>query len=171
MQLSDKIQAAMNQQINAELHSAYIYLSMSAYFEDEGFSGMANWMRQQYEEEVVHALKFFDYINERRGRVILEPIAAVPNEWESPLAVFEAALGHEEKVSAMILAIMNLAVEEKDRASVSFLNWYVDEQVEEEASADAVVQKLKLAGNSPQALLFLDAELGQRVSFQVQDQA
>lgn len=162
MQLSDKVLAAMNKQINAEIHSAYIYLSMAAYFEAEGFSGMAHWMRHQSEEEVEHAMKFFDYIHERRGRVILEPIAAVPTEWESPLAVFEAALAHEEKVSAMIFDIVNLAVADKDHASVSFLNWFVDEQVEEEASADAIVTKLKIAGNTPQALLFLDAQLGQR---------
>jgi ferritin len=162
MQLSDKVQAAMNKQINAELHSAYIYLAMSAYFESEGFSGMAHWMRHQYEEEVVHAMKFFDYIHERRGRVILEPIAAVPSSWDSPLAAFEAALAHEEKVSAMILDIVNLAVKEKDHASVSFLNWYVDEQVEEESSADAIVQKLKIGGNTPQSLLFMDSQLGKR---------
>lgn len=162
MQLSDKLQAAMNQQINAELHSAYIYLAMSAYFESEGFTGMAHWMRHQYEEEVEHAMKFFDYINERRGRVTLEPIAAVPSAWDSPLAVFEAALAHEEKVSAMILDIVNIAIKDKDQAAVSFLNWFVDEQVEEEASADAIVTKIKIGGNTPQTLLFLDAQLGKR---------
>lgn len=160
--LSEKMQAAMNKQINAELHSAYIYLSMAAYFEDKNLPGFAHWMRLQAQEELGHAMKFFDFIVERRGRVLLEPVAAVPTEWASPLAVFENALAHEQKVTGLIHDLVNLAIAEKDHASNSFLQWFVDEQVEEEASADAIVQKLKMAGDTPVALLILDHELGER---------
>ncbi|MEP0762405.1 MAG: ferritin [Chloroflexota bacterium] len=160
--LSEKMQAAMNRQINAELHSAYLYLAMAAYFEHENLPGFAHWMRLQANEELAHALKFFDFIVERRGRVLLEPVGAVPTEWASPLAVFENALAHEQKVTGLIHGLVNLAVEERDHASDSFLQWFVDEQVEEEASADAVVQQLKLAGDSGVALLILDRELGAR---------
>ncbi|GAB4427982.1 MAG: ferritin [Anaerolineae bacterium] len=160
--LSEKMQAAMNKQINAELHSAYIYLSMAAYFEDQNLPGFAHWMRLQAKEEVGHAMKFFDFIVERRGRVLLEPVAAVPTDWPSPLAVFENALAHEQKVTGLINDLVNLAIAEKDHASNSFLQWFVDEQVEEEASADAIVQKLKMAGDTPVALLILDQELGER---------
>jgi len=160
--LSEKMQAAMNRQINAELHSAYLYLAMAAYFEHENLPGFAHWMRLQANEELGHALKFFDFIVERRGRVLLEPVGAVPTEWASPLAVFENALAHEQKVTGLIHGLVNLAVEERDHASDSFLQWFVDEQVEEEASADAVVQQLKLAGDSGVALLILDRELGAR---------
>jgi ferritin len=156
------MQAAMNKQINAELHSAYIYLSMAAYFEDKNLPGFAHWMRVQAKEEVGHAMKFFDFIVERRGRVLLEPVAAVPTDWPSPLAVFENALAHEQKVTGLINDLVNLAIAEKDHASNSFLQWFVDEQVEEEASADAIVQKLKMAGDSSVALLILDQELGGR---------
>ncbi len=160
--LSEKMQAAMNKQINAELHSAYIYLSMSAYFEDKNLLGFAHWMRLQANEEVIHAMKFFDFINERRGRVLLEPIAAVPTEWASPLAVFEAALAHEQKVTGMINDLVDLAIQEKDHAANSFLQWFVDEQVEEEASADAIVQQLKMIGDAPQGLFLLDREMAGR---------
>ncbi len=160
--LSEKMQAELNKQINAELYSAYLYLAMSAYFESEDLPGMAQWMRLQYEEEVVHALKFYDYIHERRGRVLLAPIEAVQTEWESPLAVFEAALAHEQHVTALIHALVKLATEEGDYATQSFLQWFVDEQVEEEASADAVVQQLRRVGDSASLLFLLDRELGQR---------
>lgn len=160
--LSDKMQAAMNKQINAELHSAYIYLSMSAYFEDQNLTGMAHWMRMQWSEELDHAQKFFDFIHERRGRVLLEAIESVPTAWDSPLAVFENAFEHERKISGMIDELVNLAVEERDHAANSFLQWFVDEQVEEEASADAIVQQLKLIGDAGHGIYMLDRELGQR---------
>ncbi|MBN1681520.1 MAG: ferritin [Anaerolineae bacterium] len=160
--LSEKMQAAMNKQINAELHSAYIYLSMSAYFESQNLPGAASWMRVQAQEEVVHAMKFFDFIHERLGRVLLAPVDGVPTEWASPLAVFEDAFKHEQKISGMINDLVNLAVDERDHAANSFLMWFVDEQVEEEASADAVVQQLKLVGDSGHALYMFDHELGAR---------
>jgi ferritin len=160
--LSDTMQAAMNKQINAELHSAYIYLSMSAYFEDLNLSGFAHWMRVQWGEELVHAQKFFDFINERRGRVLLEPIGAVPTDWDSPLAVFIDAFEHERKVSKLIDDLVDLSLKEKDHAANSFLQWFVDEQVEEESSADAIVQQLKLIGDSGDGMYMLDRELAQR---------
>jgi ferritin len=160
--LSDKMQGAMNQQINAELHSAYVYLSMSAYFENQNLPGFANWMRVQAQEELDHAMRFYNFIHERLGRVLLQPIADVPTEWDSPLAVFEAAFKHEQKISGMIHDLVDLAIQEKDHPANSFLQWFVDEQVEEEASADAIVQQLKLIGSSGQALFLLDREMAQR---------
>jgi ferritin len=160
--LGEKMQAAMNQQINAELHSAYIYLSMSAYFADKNLNGFANWMRVQAQEELVHAMKFYDFIIERRGRVLLEPVAAVPTDWASPLVVFEGALAHEQKVTGMINDLVNLSIKEKDHAANSFLQWFVDEQVEEESSADTIVQQLKLIGDAGAVLFLLDREMAQR---------
>jgi ferritin len=162
--LSEKMQAALNQQINAELHSAYIYLSMSAYFEDKNLRGFANWMRVQAQEEMGHAMKFYNFVIDRRGRVLLNPIAAVPTDWEVPLAVFQNAFEHEKKVSGMINDLVNLAIEERDHAANSFLKWFVDEQVEEEASADAVVQQLKMIGDSSAALFLLDREMAGRTA-------
>ena len=160
--LSEKMQVALNEQINAELHSAYVYLSMVAYFEDANLPGFASWMRIQAQEEVDHAMRFFDFVNERRGRVMLAPVAAVPTDWASPLAVFEDAFAHEQMISGMINDLMDLALAEKDHAARSFLNWFVDEQVEEEANADGVVQRLKMVGDSGHALYMLDREMANR---------
>lgn len=160
--LSEKIQDAMNEQINAELFSSYLYLSMSAYFEAQNFTGMARWMRVQAQEEVVHAMKFFDFINERGGRVVLDTIETPQTEWESPTIAFEAAYAHEQKVTRLINDLVDVAESERDRASMNFLQWYVDEQVEEEASVDEIVNKLKMFGSAPQALYMIDRELQQR---------
>lgn len=161
--LNEKMQEALNEQINAELYSAYLYLSMVAYFESINLSGFATWMRVQTQEELTHTMKIYDFINERGGRVMLKPIAEPPAEWDSPLAVFEAAYKHEQKVTGLINNLVNLAIEEKDHASNNFLQWFVDEQVEEEASADEVVQKLKMVDKAPDGKFMLDRELGQRV--------
>jgi len=161
--LSDKMQAALNNQLNAELHSAYIYLSMSAYFEDKNLRGFANWMRVQAQEEMFHSMKFYNFILERRGRVLLQPIAAVPTDWASPMEVFQEALKHEQKITGLIHNLVDLALQEHDHPANSFLQWFVDEQVEEEANADAVVQQLTLAANSGAALLMLDREMAARV--------
>jgi len=161
--LKDKIQGALNEQINAELHSAYIYLSMCAYFESQGLSGMAAWMKAQTQEEMAHAAKLFDFVNERGGRVLLQPIAEVPTSWASPLAVFEAALAHEEYITGRINDLVDLAIAERDHATNSFLGWFVDEQVEEEASAGGIVDQLKLVGDNRGGLFMIDKELGQRV--------
>jgi ferritin len=160
--MNQRIQDAMNKQINAETYSAYLYLSMAAYFEDVNLLGFANWMKCQAQEEMTHAMKFFDFINERGGRVNLTPIEGPPTEWDSPLNAFQEAYNHETKVTAMINDLVNLAIEEKDHASNNFLQWFVAEQVEEEASADEVVNKIKLAGEGG-GLFMVDRELGGRV--------
>ena len=160
--LSDKMQAALNKQINAEIWSGYIYLSMAANFQRLNLTGAAHWMESQFKEELLHAWKFMDYVHERGGTLNLMPIDAVPAEWDTALAAYEFGYDHELKVSAMINDLMTLAMEEKDHASTSFLQWFVDEQVEEEASFDEVVQKLKLVGDGG-GLFMIDRELAQRV--------
>jgi len=162
MVLKQKIEKALNKQINAELWSAYLYLSMSAYFESINLSGFANWMRVQAQEEVGHAMKFYTHVIERRGRVIVSAITAPPTTWKSPLNVFEDAFKHEQKVTGVIHDIANMAAAEKDHATVSMLQWFIDEQVEEEASTDAIVQKLKMIGTNTSGLYMLDRELAQR---------
>jgi len=161
--VNKKIEGALNQQLNAELYSSYLYLSMSAYFQSINLPGFANWMRVQAQEELVHAMKFYDFINERGGRVMLQQVKAPPAEWSSPLDVFENAYKHEQKVTGLINDLVNLAVGERDHATNIFLQWFVTEQVEEEASADEVVQKLKLVGDDSSGLFMLDGEMGQRV--------
>ncbi len=160
--LSKKMQSALNDQINAEFFASYQYLAMAAYFESEKLLGFANWMHVQSEEETTHAMKFYNYINSRRGRVLLEKIANPVTEWESPLAVFEASLEHEQKVTGMINKLMDLAIKESDHATASFLKWFVDEQVEEEENVDNVIQDLKRVSSSPDGLFILDRELGNR---------
>jgi len=160
--LDKKMLQKLNEQINHELHSAYLYLSMAAYFESMNFKGFAHWMKKQAQEEQVHAMKFFDYIYDRGDKVELTQIAAPEKKWKSPLAAFEAAYKHEQKVTGLIHALVKLANEQKDYATASFLQWYVDEQVEEEASADEIVQQLKLVGDNGPALLMLDKHLGAR---------
>jgi ferritin len=157
------MQEALNKQINAEIYSAYLYLSMSAHFQSVNLAGFANWMRVQWQEELAHALKFYDYVNERGGRVVLQPVEAPPSAWDSPLALFEHVHQHEQKVTGMINKLVDLAVEIRDHATNNVLQWFVAEQVEEEASADEVVQKLKLVGGDPSALFMIDRELAQRV--------
>ena len=161
--LNKKIEAAFNEQMNAEMYSAYLYLSMSAYFESTGMAGFANWMRIQAQEEMVHAMKFFDHISERGGRVTLKVIDGPETEWKSAVAAFEHVYEHEQKVTALISGLVDLAIEEKDHASRSFLQWFVDEQVEEEDSASTVLDRLKLVGDSGDGLFMIDRELGQRV--------
>jgi len=161
--ISKKIEQALNDQINAEFYSAYLYLSMAAYFDSVNLTGFATWMRAQTQEEIVHAMKMYDFVNERGGRVILKAIETPPSEWDSPLAAFEAAYAHEQLVTGRINDLVNLAVDEKDHATNSFLQWFVNEQVEEETSADNVVQNLKMAQSAPGALFMLDRELGRRV--------
>lgn len=160
--LSKKLEAAFNGQINAELFSSYLYLAMSAYFESIHMPGMAKWMTVQAKEEETHARKFFDYIVDRGGRVKLDAIAAPEAEWASPLVVFEAAYAHEVKVTNLINDLVKLAKAESDVAGAIFLQWFISEQVEEEKSADEVVQQLKMIKDAPQGLLMLDSILGRR---------
>jgi len=162
--LSEKMQKAINGQINAELYSAYMYAAMSMYFESVDMSGAAAWMNAQAGEELEHAGKFMHYVNERGGRVVLEAIEKPPVEWDSVLDAFQAALKHEEKVSSLINGLVTLAREENDHMTDNFLQWFVAEQVEEEASAGEVVRKLRLVGDSGGGMFMMDRELGQRGS-------
>ncbi len=161
--LSKKIEYALNERINAEFYSAYLYLSMQAYFESVNLSGFANWMKAQTQEELMHAMKVYDFVNGRNGKVLLKEIARPPGQWDSPLAAFEAAYKHEMSVTGHINEQVNLAIEEKDHATNTFLQWFVNEQIEEESSFNDVVQKLKMIEKSPGGLFLLDRELGQRV--------
>ena len=161
--ISEKIQSAINDQINAETYSAYLYWSMVAYFESVNLPGFAAWMRAQVQEEMFHAVKFTNFLYERGGRTLLGPIEGPPTEWDSPLAAFEAAYAHEQIVTGRINDLVRLAREENDPASEIFLQWYVTEQVEEENAADTIVQQLKLMADAPGGLFMLDRELGQRV--------
>ena len=161
--LSENIQNAINRQINAELYSSYLYVAMGMYFESVDMSGAAKWMNSQAQEELVHADKFMNYVNERGGRVILDAIGKPPVDWKSVLDTFESALDHERKVSSMINDLVTLARTENDHMTDNFLQWYVAEQVEEEASAGEVVRKLKLIGDSGGGRFMIDNELGQRV--------
>jgi len=160
--LDAHVQNAMNEQIKNELYSAYLYLSMSAYCEEASLPGFAHWMRSQAQEEVQHAMKFFKYIAERGGRVVLQAIDQPPGEFESPTAIFAETLAHEEKVTAMIHDLYALSVEQKDYASQVFLQWFVEEQVEEEANATEILETLKRIGDKGHALVMLDRQLGAR---------
>ncbi len=161
--LSKKMEDALNKQCNAELYSAYLYLSMVAYFQSLNLPGSANWMTCQTQEEVLHAMKFFNFVNERGGRARLSAIEGPKVDWKSPLEAFEDALKHEQKVTGLINDLADLAVSEKDHATQAFLQWFVTEQVEEESSVGEVVNKLKLAGDNSGALLMIDQELARRV--------
>lgn len=160
--LSEKMQAALNAQINAELYSSYLYLSMAAYFEAQNLLGFANWMHKQSGEETIHGMKFYHYVHSRRGRVLLSQLDGPKTEWKAPLAVFEDSLKHEQKVTGLINKLMDLAIAESDHATISFLKWFVDEQVEEEANVDTVIQDLKRIGEAPEGLFMLDRELAGR---------
>ncbi|MCH5221897.1 MAG: ferritin [Muribaculaceae bacterium] len=161
--ISPKIQDAINAQINAEFWSAYLYLSMGMHFESEGCAGIANWFRVQFKEEQAHAEIFINYLLSRGGKVELKPIAEVPTKWKSPLDAFEATLAHEEKVTAMINSIYALAEAEHDYATRGKLDWFVAEQVEEEETAQGLIDRLKMIGKDGLALYMLDNELAARV--------
>lgn len=161
--LSQKMEAALNAQINAEYYSSYLYLSMAADSEAAGLKGFANWFQIQVQEETTHMMKFFNFVLERGVRVDLGPIEGPPTKWESALEAFQATLEHEQSVTAMINKLVDLAIAESDHATNNFLQWFVGEQVEEEATAGEILQQLKLIGDEPHALLMLDRELGQRV--------
>ncbi len=160
--LNKKVQGAINEQIKNELYSGYLYLSMSAYFEANNLPGFARWMRLQAEEEQEHALKFFDFVNDRGGRVMLQTIDQPPVEFESPRAIFEQTLEHEQKVTHLIHQLYELALEENDYPSQVMLQWFIDEQVEEEKNATEIVETLRMVGDKGQALVMLDRQLGRR---------
>jgi ferritin len=160
--LTDRMHKALNEQIQAEFFSAYLYLSMSAHFQDQGLEGMANWMNIQFQEEQFHALKLFHYVLERGGRVELGALEKPGTEWASPLAAFEAALAHERMISGRINDLADLAVQEKDHATHNMLQWFIAEQVEEEASVDNIVSQLRLVGNQGAGLFMIDRDMKQR---------
>jgi ferritin len=160
--LSKSLQDAINEQINLELSSAYIYLSMSAHFEGENLGGFANWMRVQYHEETGHAMKFFKYVYDRGGKVLLKSIAQPATKFKTPLDVFQIVLGHEEKVTASINKLYELALKEKDYATQNFLQWFIKEQVEEEKNATDIISILTVAGSTPVSLIMIDRQLGAR---------
>lgn len=159
---SNAMEKAINDQIQKELYSAYVYLSMAAYFEANNLTGAASWMRLQHQEEQLHAMKFFDFINDRGGRVVLQAIQQPPTDFASPLAVFEAALAHEQKVSKSIHDLYALAIGENDYPTQAMLQWFINEQVEEEKNASAIVAQLKMIGDSPAGLFMIDQQLGAR---------
>ena len=160
--ISQKVQDAINAQINAEFWSAYLYLSMAQYFHANGRSGLAKWFDIQFKEEQDHAQILINYLNSRDGRVILKPIEAVPTEWKSELDAFEATLQHEQKVTAMINELYYIAETERDYATRGRLDWFVSEQVEEEETAREIIDRLKLIGDNGLAMYTLDTELGAR---------
>ena len=160
--VSEKMEKALNGQLNAEVYSGYLYLSMAAYFEDEDLAGFANWMRVQAEEELEHGMKFYDYIIRRGASVTLTAIEGPQTEWDSPVAAFEHVLSHEQMVTGLINDLVDLAIEEKDHATNNFLQWFVEEQVEEEENAMENLAKLKLAGDDNSLLYKLNEEFAGR---------
>ncbi len=160
---SERIIDQLNVQLNRELYSGYLYLSMCAYFNEKGLPGFANWMRVQAQEELTHAMKFFDYITKSGGRVKLATIQVPPLEWQSVEEVFRETLAHEQKVTSYINQLVDLAIQEKDHATNNFLQWFVSEQVEEEENARNILDRLRLVGEDKGSLFMLDRELAQRV--------
>jgi ferritin len=161
--IKKEVSDAINEQINAESYSAYLYLSMAAYFESFGLPGFAQWMKVQYQEETAHAFRFFNYLAGRGGRVILKPIAQVPVEFAGIVDAFEKTLQHEMHVTSLIDHLMDVAVKAGDHASQSFLKWFVDEQVEEESNVEKILNNLKLINGQGNGIFMMDRELGQRV--------
>lgn len=161
--VSVKMEEALNKQLNAEMYSGYLYLAMSAYFEGSDLEGFANWMRVQALEEQTHAMKFYDYIVQRGSRVSLLEIEKPQSKWDSPVDVFEHVLSHEKVVSGLIHDLVDLAIEEGDHPTNNFLQWFVAEQVEEEESANAALNKVKLANEASNGLFLLDSDFGTRV--------
>ncbi len=161
--LDEKMKEALIDQINEEFYSAYLYLSMSAYFSKIGLKGFANWMNVQYKEEVDHGMKMFNYVISRGEDVKLQAIKEPPSEWNSPLHAFEETLKHEQHITERINYLVDIAEEVKDRATYNFLQWFIDEQVEEEENDREIIDKLKLIEGSKNGLFMLDKELGARV--------
>ncbi len=160
--LSDAINKALNKQMKLELSSSYAYAAMAAYFHMENLDGFANWMTLQAQEELGHAQKLYKYIIDANGKIEFEAIDKPEGSFDSPLAVFEASLGYEQEVTKSINELMDKAVQEKDHATTVFLQWFVMEQVEEEADVEGIIQKLKLVGNTPNGLFMMDCALGER---------
>jgi ferritin len=164
--ITKKVQEALNKQINEEFYSSYLYLSMSAYFESKDLQGFAQWFRLQADEEYAHAMKMFDYVYQIGGDVKLMQIAGPKTNWKSFLQVFQDTFKHEQKVTKNINDLLELSYAEKDHATVNFLQWFVSEQVEEEATAQQNMKKMEMVGDSKAGLFMIDKELGGRVAGQ-----
>lgn len=162
--LSKSMLKALNEQINHELYSSYLYLSMSAHFQEANLPGFAHWMALQSKEEYEHAMKIFRYITERNGRVVLDAIDGPPTEFKKPLEVMKQVLEHEKKVSGLINRLYEMAVKEKDYPTQVMLQWFITEQVEEEKTAGDIIEQLKMVGDMPAGLIMLDRQLGSRGS-------
>lgn len=162
MKIEKIMEEAVNAQMNEELFSEYLYLSMSAYFEGSNLKGFAHWMRKQAAEERAHAMKFYAYVFDRAGAAEFAAMKKPQMAWESPLAAFEAAYAHEQHITGKIHALHDMAEKQNDKATANMLQWFINEQVEEEASALEIVEKLKIAGKSGNGLLMLDHTLGKR---------
>ncbi|MFZ5572669.1 MAG: ferritin [Thermodesulfobacteriota bacterium] len=162
--INDKMIAALNEQINREMYSAYLYMSMSSHCNMVGLKGFANWFMVQYHEEMIHAMKIYEYIQRQGGEVHLKTIQAPPHSFESPLDMFTKTLEHEQFITRSINDLMELAIAEKDHASQIFLEWYVTEQVEEEENDNDIIQQLKIIKDNAHALLMLDRELAARIT-------
>lgn len=160
--IKPKILNILNKQINEELYSSYLYLSMSSYFSSLNLDGFAKWMRMQSQEENAHGMKIYDYILQRDGKVVLTKIETPKAIWKSPLEVFQETLKHEQHISSCIHNIVNLAIQEKDHATTQFFQWFVGEQVEEEANAASILDKVNMVGDNKGGLYMLDREMGQR---------
>jgi len=161
--LKEKVLQSINQQINNEYHSAFLYLSMSAWFQGKGLPGFSNWMFIQYQEELTHGNKFFKYVHERGSQVVLKPIAEVASDFESVIDIFEKTIAHERFITDSINKIQDVAIAESDHATQSFLKWFIDEQVEEEANAQEILDTLKLINGQGNGIFMLDREMRQRV--------
>lgn len=162
--ISEKMQDALNEQVNKEFYSAYLYLAMSAYCDSQGLPGFANWMQHQYEEEIMHVTKMYNYILDQGGRVHLKQIDEPPREFGTPLEVFEKTLEHEQFVTRCINELMGLAVDERDFATQTFLQWYVTEQIEEEANVNDILAPLRMIGKEGGGLMMIDQKLAQRAA-------
>lgn len=163
MKISQKMQDAINTQIKNEFDNAFLYLSITSWFEENDLKGFAQWNFVQYQEEQTHGIKFYNYIIERQGKATISQIEKPKNDWKSPLDVFEDILAREQETTKAIYSLYKTAQEENDYTSLGFLKWYLDEQVEEENNATEILNKLKMIGDSKSALVLLDAELGRRV--------
>jgi ferritin len=161
--MNAEMEKALNEQVNAEMYSFYLYLSMSAWADSKGLKGLTNWMRVQAQEEMAHGMKIFDFINERGGKAILKTIEEPPREWQNIINVFEEVLAHERKITASINELYNIAMQVKDHASSTFLHWFVIEQVEEEANVSQILDQLRLIDGQGTGLFLLDREFGQRI--------
>lgn len=162
--ITESLAAALNKQVENELYSAHIYLAMSSWFDSQGLPGCASWMRMQYQEEVIHGLKIFDYVNDAGGTAVVPALDAPPREWSTPIDAFSQAYEHEQKVTGMINDLYDLAGSERDHAASVMLQWFITEQVEEESTVSLIVDQLKLIGDDRAALLVLDQQLGARVA-------